>query len=48
MKKGDWHLGEIKGVVKEGQSVKVQQVVEVEGDEKGVNLWAQAVSVDKK
>jgi hypothetical protein len=44
IKKGDWKLGEIKGVVKEGQSVKVLRVSEIEGDEQGVNLWAQAIS----
>jgi hypothetical protein len=43
IKKGDWKLGEIKGVVKEGQSIRVLRVSEIDGDEQGVNLWTQAV-----
>ena len=35
----DWRLGQIVGVVKEGQHVKVRKVEVIEGG----NVWAQAV-----
>ena len=39
----DWRLGDIKGVVKEGKTVRVTQTSEIEGDNGSVNLWAEVV-----
>lgn len=47
LQKGDWRLGEIMGVVKVGEIVKVIRVLHIKGENNSVNLWAQVSQAGK-
>ncbi len=41
--RGQWQLGPVRGVLPEGKSVRVKEVLEVEGETAArVNLWVRA------